>query len=164
MYRMIIFCLSTLCGTFIGMYFSRKVQDRYLLLTELNAFVLRTEGLIKYNRYSVCELLSECKSDKLPFITDELIAVSEDGRKIDTQWKREIAKIKYITADDVRVMTMLGENLGKTDTHGQLSVMESIRGSLDTLIKDSDEIRKNKTKLYRTLGILLGAAVGIIFL
>lgn len=164
MYRMIIFCLTTLCGTFIGIYFSRKVQDRYLFLTELNAFVLRIENLIKYNRYSVYELLSECKSDKLPFITDELIAVSRDGRKIDTQMKREIAKIKYITADDIRALTMLGENLGKTDTDGQISVMESIRGSLDTLIKDSDEIRKNKTKLYRTLGILFGAAVGIIFL
>ena len=151
--RMIIFCLTTLCGTFVGIYFSLKLRDRYLLLTELNAVVLRMMGLLKYNRCTVCELLKRSKSEKLLFITDEMVRLSEEGKKIDKLWKKEIEKIKYLTTDDVRVISMLGQNLGTTETE-----------SLDILIKEADEIRKNKVRLYRTLGILLGAAVGIVIL
>ncbi len=162
--RMIIFCLTTLCGTFVGIYFSLKLRDRYLLLTELNAIVLRMMGLLKYNRCTVCELLKRSKSEKLLFITDEMVRLSEEGKKIDKLWKKEIEKIKYLTTDDVRVISMLGQNLGTTETESQLAVMESVRCSLDILIKEADEIRKNKVRLYRTLGILLGAAVGIVIL
>lgn len=162
--RMILFCFATFCGAFIGIYFSQRMQYRYVFLTEMDALILKMEGLIKYNRYSVYELLDETRNEKLSFITDDMIAQSKEGKRIDELWKNEISDIKYLTADDLRVLGMLGDNLGKTDTDGQLAVMESVRRSLDTLIKDSDEIRKNKMKLYRTLGILLGAAVGIVLL
>lgn len=164
MNRLFVFILITLCGTFIGMYFSRRLQDRYYFLTEFSMMVLRMEGLIKYNRYSVYEILERSKDDKLNFISDEIIEISKKGKNIDKLWTDELRRINYLTADDKRVISMLGDSLGKSNTDGQVAVMQSVRCSLDALIKESDETRKTKVKLYRTLGILFGAAAGIIFL
>ena len=162
--RMLLFCFATFCGAFVGIYFGRRIQDRYIFLMEMDALILKMEGLIKYNRYSVYELLDKTRNEKLSFITDDMIAQSREGKRIDELWRNEISEIKYLTADDIRVLSLLGDNLGKTDTEGQLAIMQTVRHSLDTLIKDSDEIRKKKTRLYRTLGILLGAAGGIVLL
>ncbi|MBE6879563.1 MAG: hypothetical protein E7490_01835 [Ruminococcaceae bacterium] len=162
--RLCVFILTTFCGAFVGMYFSRRLQDRYYFLTEFSAIVLRIEGLIKYNRYAVSEVLSKIQDGKLEFITDEMIETAKSGKRIDELWKKEVQRIKYLTYDDKRVVSEFGESLGKSSTEGQIAVLQSVRSNLDVLIKDSDEIRKSKVKLYRTLGILLGAAVGIVFL
>ncbi len=162
--RLCIFILTTFCGAFIGIYMSGRLQDRYYFLTEFSAMILRMEGLIKYNRYAVFEVLQKIQDGKLEFISDEMIEVAKSGKRIDKLWNRQVQRIKYLTTDDKRVISMLGESLGKSSTDGQIAVLQSVRNSLDTLIKDSDEIRKSKVRLYRTLGILFGAAAGIIFL
>ena len=162
--RLFILILTTLCGAFVGLHLSRRLQDRYLFLTEFSVMVLKMENMIRYNRFAVYEMLEKIKDDKIGFIADEMIALSKNGKPIADIWKSELTKIKFLTADDKSVISMLGETLGKSDTEGQIAAMESVRASLDMLIKDSDEVRKNKARLYRTLGILLGAATGIIFL
>lgn len=162
--RLFIFILTTFCGAFIGIYMSCKLQERYYFLTEFSSMVLKMEGLIKYNRFAVYEVLQKTRNEKLKFISDEMIEIAKSGKCIDKLWNREVQKIKFLTVDDKSVIAMLGENLGKSSTEGQIAVFQSVRNNLDILIKDSDEIRKSKVKLYRTLGILLGSAVGIIFL
>ena len=162
--RLFIFILTTFCGTFVGLHLSRKVQDRYIFLTEFSVMVFKMENLIRYNRYAIYEILERLKENKTGFISDEMIALSKSGKQIGALWKKEAGKIEFLTDDDKSVISTLGEQLGRSDTEGQIAAMESARQSLDTLIKDSDEIRKSKVRLYRSLGILLGAATGIIFL
>ena len=159
-----IFILTTFCGAFLGLHLSRRLQDRYLFLTEFSVMVLKMENMIRYNRFSVYEILEKLKESKTGFITDNMINLSKSGKEITDIWKSEVVKIKFLTEDDKNVIFMLGETLGKSDTEGQIATMELVQANLHSLIKDSDEIRKNKVRLYRSLGILLGAATGIIFL
>ena len=95
--RMIILCLAVFCGAFIGIYLSRRLQDRYIFLIEMDALVLKMVGYIKYNRYSVCELLSKSRNDRIPIITDDMISVSGEGKRIDKMWREELSKIKYLS-------------------------------------------------------------------
>ena len=59
---------------------------------------------------------------------------------------------------------MMGKLLGKTDIEGQLSEIELGLELINKQIKDA-EIEKNKnSKLYKTMGVILGIGISIILI
>ena len=58
----------------------------------------------------------------------------------------------------------LGEVLGKSDTEGEIASLSAAESRLRQCLQNAEEERSNKGRLYCTVGIMLGAAVGIILI
>ncbi len=66
--------------------------------------------------------------------------------------------------EDLLILENLGKLLGKTDTQGQLSELELLDTFITKQINLAEEEQKKNEKLYRSLGIITGLAITIIFI
>ena len=58
----------------------------------------------------------------------------------------------------------LSENLGMTDVASQVSAIETAIVSLDSALKEAEEDYRRLGKMYRSVGVLGGLLVAIIFI
>ena len=61
-------------------------------------------------------------------------------------------------------MLSLGSILGTTDAEGQLRGIDDIRTRVEQLYKKRQGEYDRKGKLYRSVGVLSGAAIGIMII
>ncbi len=158
------FLAFTVCGTLIGMYFSKKLSDRTRLIESFVSALRTMSTYIRYNRMKLDEVFRRLTSEYNLPVSCELIRLCENGKPFHSEWENCISKLDSLSDSDKAILSALGEELGKSDTEGQLASIESAKELLsDNKVKAVIE-RDTKGRLYRTLGILLGATAGIIFI
>jgi stage III sporulation protein AB len=71
--------------------------------------------------------------------------------------------VSHLKKEDIEVLIMLGKMLGKTDKLGQIQDIDIVSKFLDKQIEISEEERSKNEKLYKTLGIVCGLTLAIVF-
>jgi len=125
-------------GTLIGLTFAFKLTDRVVFLYAFKRSVEEIKDRIKFSRVETKDLILMLK-DKYPVLFDH---------------EHQI--------EDKELFTEFLDGLGKTDTEGQLQFCEGMISSIDRRLDDAESDKKNKMKLYITLGISVSVACSII--
>ena len=63
---------------------------------------------------------------------------------------------------DIDIIKGLGRMLGKTDLSGQISEIKLVNNFIDAQIEDAKQEKDKNYKMYKTLGIVVGATIVII--
>lgn len=164
MISIVIFALTTLSGGAIGAYFSGKLTERYDILNACVSLIQNMITYVNYSGYKLSEIFNAEKNNSRLYISDELIAISEDGRSIEEEWNVCITKSGYLKTEDRQILSELGKSIGKSNSGGEIAVLELAKERLNVQLKTAVEEKKRKGRLYCTLGIMLGAAVGIMLI
>ena len=64
--------------------------------------------------------------------------------------------------EDKKLISSIGQQLGKCELDGQLSAIALLKTETENLISEADKIYNEKGKMYRYLGVLTGAFISII--
>ncbi|MBT9832502.1 stage III sporulation protein AB, partial [Clostridium baratii] len=81
-------------------------------------------------------------------------------------FKQEYKKNKedyYLLEEDERILSDFFKSLGDLGIYGQDKMFDLVIANLKLNIKDAEIIAKKNTKLYRCLGVCIGAMI-VIFL
>lgn len=79
--------------------------------------------------------------------------------------QKDLLKNKYaLNSQDIEIFLYLGKILGKTNSKDQDKNMTFIISQLENHYIEADEVKSKNTKLYRTLGFLIGLGVVIILI
>ena len=85
------------------------------------------------------------------------------NKSIDEAWTEAVQEDENnLKEEDKEIIKMLGRLLGKTDKEGQIAEIQVTRNFLNTQILRAEEEKKKNTKLYKTLGTVIGCGIGII--
>ena len=141
--------LTTVSGMHTGVFFSGLLKQRQTALRKISDILQQAGVYIRYNHLRLSEIFAITDEARFLF-SDNLIEVTDRGISIEEEWEKCVNSVQ--------------ETLGKSDTNGQLAVIEGVREQLACCIETAREDYNRKGRLYRTLGILAGAAVGIIAL
>lgn len=100
----------------------------------------------------------------LGFVSDcrEMI---ENGDTFRISWKKSIEKEKELCRlipESLPYLIQFGENLGTTDLEGQISCCEYYEHIFCKELEEKEEQSKKYSKLFPTLGIMLGVSVAIL--
>ena len=153
----VIFLLTTLSGGATGMYFSGRLSERCRVINSYITLVQSMSCYIGFSGYKLAES-SGC------YISDKLVELSENGGDISGEWDICVSKSGYLKEDDRQILSELGRTIGKSNTDGETAVLALAGQRLSFQLKTAEEERKRKGRLYTTLGIMLGAAVGIMLI
>lgn len=153
-----------LLGTAAGFYLSKRVKERE---TGLNAAILLVKELtvrIRYTNSKIGDVLKDAAADptysKLSFVT--AYAGLQETENFHDIWSEAVKKENYLNRRDKELLLALGERLGSTDTDGQLSFLEMTEVMLTGQQREAQDDCCKKVKMYRSVGILCGLALGII--
>lgn len=98
-------------------------------------------------------------------IREDLITTKREDIYISFQLQKDSLKDKYLfKPQDIEVILFLGRILGKTNRIDQEKNFKFILKQIEDLSIDASEEKETYEKLYRSLGILMGMGIIIIFI
>ena len=78
--------------------------------------------------------------------------------------EKNISEIESLEKYDKDIIISTLKNLGRSDIEGQINIIQNTINILENQINEANEIKNTNSKLYRTIGIISGLMLVIIFI
>ncbi|MCD7731199.1 MAG: stage III sporulation protein AB [Oscillospiraceae bacterium] len=157
-----------LTAALTGNYFADNLKKRTAALKAVGFMLAEISIMIEYNSSDVYEIAEKLSSDSrfniLGFPRELNNLLKEKENDFSFAWNAAVKSCGhgFLTKDDTKFICSLGDNLGKSGVEGQLTNIRLKQKELDILISEAESSFAQKAKLYRSLGVLLGAFVSIL--
>ena len=154
-------------SSFSGMYFSATLKAILVSLKKINYLIDEIIILLRYKAATVYEIIGHLiKNDRFSdfsFIGN--IAV-DGATSFQFDWcnSLEANPPLNLKKDDLIILADIGRNLGTSDIEGQLSTLNLQQNELKKLISSAEADCERKSKLYRSLGVLVGAFISVMLI
>ena len=160
--KIIISVFIVILTAYIGAYKAMKLKQRERILREMVTFLKLVGNEIKYmmnilpNAYEIArqKLNTELKVKIGQIVVDML-----DSNNI-----TYIEEIESLDKYDKDIIISTLKNLGRSDIDGQMNIIQNTINILENQISEANENKRTNSKLYRTIGIISGLMLVIIFI
>lgn len=164
-----LFLISILAGsTSIGFLLSRSYSNRVRELKAFSKLVNIVKSKIEFTQKPLAEIFEETylveknlKISKIFYISAKKI----ESKNIKDAWNEAISEEKFfwdLKKEDIALIRTFGNMLGKTDVEGQVSEINQFKELLNSQISMAEEENSKSSKMYKSLGTIVG--LGIIIL
>lgn len=187
--RYIFFILVFTGSTSIGFLLSKRYGDRVKELKILSRSINILQNKIKFTHKPLAAIFKEISQISQESRTSQKLQASQTLRMSQNQKENKISEIflkaskklqnqnlenawseaiseEYfslnLTSEDIELVKSLGNVLGKTDIDGQMSEIEQFKILLENQIKNAEEEKNKNSKMYKSLGTIIGLAIVII--
>lgn len=157
--------LIFLTSTVLGMFLSNNIKNKRERLVKERKMLEEISIMIRFNSLTLKEIIYELENEELfcDFKFLKILKIMlEKPISFPEAWEQAIKKDDIISESEKKVLIELGFNLGTTDIDGQLSTLNIYKIRLDKMIEEESEKYRVKGKMYRSLGIMFGAMIGIL--
>lgn len=166
--KFIIIMLAASFCVFIGIVKSSALKNRALELLEVSLMLEKIEVYLTYEKLPTKEIvqaLAENESlSRLKFLRDCMTTTNENI-PFPVIWRQALEENKNnmdLTADDRKIIHMLGTNLGSSDVKTQLNSIEMLKNLTKQALDEAQQGKEQKGKLYRSLGVLGGIGITLL--
>lgn len=159
----IIICIVT------GCYFSARLKQKCRFLKEIMYMLEEIRLLIEFESAEVGEIVQRLFNNKrlteLDFIRT-IAEIIDEETDFGTLWEKsiEIQQYGFLSTEEKEFIKDIGRKLGKSDLNGQINTIKFEQNELKNMIRAADDDYCRKAKLYRSLGVLCGAFLAIMFI
>lgn len=172
MFRFIVITMVFICCTYIGFYFGDIYKYRSNELKEFNKAISFMNNEVLYSSTPLpTALLNISYKLKEPFsdLFQEMSSILEAGIATSVQESFNISYKKYeddfhLKEDDRNIINDFFSSLGESGVYGQEKVFNLVTGSLERKYIEADEECKSNRKMYRCVGVCVGAILAIFFM
>ena len=159
-------------GVIIGQLKAKTFDNRVFHLQELITTLKVLESEMKYRLDPLPELFMRIGSMKPSMSSDLLITAAEllrsrSGTDLPTCWRDAVEKAyqeSALNAEDKRIISDLGIDLGKTDLSSQAGMFLRTFSLLEAQVNEAIEDKKSKGKMYKSLGPAVGMLIIILLI
>lgn len=163
----VIVCLSSAA---LGYKKSVMIEQRLDILNEFEKSLILLKGEIKYSAASLPEATESVYNRTFGYIKSFYEKVSKDLSNnieltIKQIWEdnaRLCFKEEFIDAEDLNVITELGTQLGHLDVSMQLRAIELCMNRLKERQLAATKEIKDKSRLYKTMGVAGGVLITLV--
>lgn len=165
--KILIMCEIIVICSYLGILKSKSYELRCCELKSINGALNMFKSKIEFTYEPIKDIFEEIsnviyknKSNIFMNTINEL-----KNKNITEAWYEGINKTKnYLNTEDKETLKMMGKLLGKTEKNGQISEIDLTMNLLERQIEKA-EIEKNKnSKLYKTLGAVMGIGIVIMLM
>lgn len=144
--------------------FEVRTEELKKIQSSLNMFKSKIEFTyepIKDIFEEISKIVYQDKSN----IFKNTINFLQENYEITQAWNMAIINTQnYLDTEDKDTLKLMGKLLGKTDKLGQISEINLEKTLLERQIEKAENEKNKNVKLYRTLGIVFGIGIVIIFI
>ncbi len=160
---MLLFLFIFAC--FLGLMLSKKYKYRLQELCDMQNALNVLGNKIKFT-YEPLNEIFEYISEKTSKNVSNIFRNAKEKMKVmpaSKAWEEAIDETdSYLNMEDKETIKMLSKLLGITDIEGQISQINITKTFLEKQIKDAENEKQKNEKLYKKLGLSIGAAIVII--
>ncbi|GKX31919.1 hypothetical protein SH1V18_43990 [Vallitalea longa] len=164
--------LILMSSSLIGFYYSKSYIRRSEDLRTFKKALILLRGEINYSLSPMPEALEDISKRFDHEISDFFRSIAEElklnlGKSLTEVWKKkaeEILKRTYLNPIDIKNIMIFSENIGYLDKEMQTNNINLLLEQINEEIKTSIENDNKYNKLYRSLGVLGGILVIVLFI
>ena len=156
-----VFCISF----YIGNCISKKYILRLTELKDLKNALNIIESKIRYTYEPLSDIFIQTSKMVSKNISQIFVQASENMKKVNAEeaWNKSIeTNVTNLNLEDLESVQNFGKMLGKTDKEGQISRIELTKVFIEMQIDKAKIEEEKNSKMYKTLGIIVGLAFVII--
>lgn len=146
-------------STYIGFYKSNQLDQKLTIIRKIIRMFDEIGILLNFNIYTSNEILDHLKKNSELCLLDFFLLNSS----IDNI-NEKISATNKLSDNDKELLSGFFSQLGSTDLQGQIAAIEMYRSAFKEKYKDLKEIKDEKSRLYRSMGFLVGAFICIILI
>ncbi len=151
--------------SYIGILKAKTFENRVKELNKFQNALLMFKSKIEFTYEPIKNIFEEIS--KIIYKNDENIflnSINIDGN-ITMAWNKAIENLKNdFNDEDKEMIKMFGKLLGKVDLVGQVNEIDLTMKLIEKQIEKAEAERNQNTKLYKTMGIVLGMGICIILI
>ncbi|MDD2376745.1 MAG: stage III sporulation protein AB [Clostridia bacterium] len=154
--------------TYLGILKSKKLYDREYILREMVSFLIGVQNEIKYclsllpNAYETSRMGLKTGL-KYAIGNISLDMVKDEEFEVERSIVNNISKIEELTEYDKNIFVSTLKNLGKSNVEGQINIIQNNISTIENQIKEANEIKLKNSRMYRTIGMLSGLIIVVLF-
>lgn len=156
--------------TYIGFFKAGKLKRREYVLKDMIRFLNMLENELKYmmsmlpNAYESARqgLNTDLKLYIGQIVVDMLTFETTDA--VDKSICNNISKINELTNYDKNIIISTLKNLGRSDLDSQINIIENCKNVLEEQIKEANSLKLTNSKMYKTVGVITGIMIVVIFI
>lgn len=167
MARILIATGIVVISTIIGMRKSKKYENREYILRESITFFRGMENEIKYMLSTIPNAIEGVRQNLNTMLKPILGAISTDilmNNVSSSKIAMEIDRLDPLSAYDRQIISNGIISLGQSDVDGQIGVIQNTLSILENQVTEANVEKNKNSKLYRTVGIVAGLMIAIIFI
>lgn len=172
MLRSIMIFLMFLICSFIGFFLGENYKRRSIHLKEFQKALLLLNNEIIYANTPLPDALLEISKKVLEPVSEifsDMALALENGytgsiyESFENAYAKSMEKIS-LTSDDNKIISDFFKTLGSSGVTGQDKIFKFALDNIDINYKEARKFEKENIKLYRTLGLSIGAMLAIFFI
>lgn len=158
------------CGL-LGLRLSNDYEGRIIKLNNFKKMIKVLKNEIAYNNESILEAIKRSSNTSDVQINEFLLNVIEiyQEREVSLKeaWTRAVdnkLKKSGMIESDIELIKQVGINLGITCRATQIDYIDSFIGKIEILEEELYEKKEEKCKLYKSMGVMTGLFIVILFI
>lgn len=167
--KIILAIIIIIITTNLGMLKSKRLHDREYILREMITFLIGVQNEIKYclsllpNAYEAARM--GLKTDLKYAIGNIAVdMLKEEDYLVDRSIVENISEIEGLEDYDKNIIISSLRNLGKSNVEGQINIIQNSIATLENQVKEANEIKIKNSRMYRTIGMLSGLIIVVVFI
>lgn len=163
--------LIIIAGALFGYSLCDDYLERIYCLESIKRALFILRGEIKHNNSSIYEALENIEvsnNNVMNFISGVIKEYKYKKSSLWEAWEKGITdcfeKSPGLKKEEIKIIQEFGRNLGITDRETQLKNIDECVKEMEESITDLKNDKKEKCKLYKTLGVLSGLFISIVLL
>ncbi|WP_252222676.1 MULTISPECIES: stage III sporulation protein SpoIIIAB [unclassified Clostridium] len=169
MLKLVLIFMLFVTASYIGFLYGETFRKRYIQLKEIlkNLIILQNE--ILYGSTPLPEALSSIQKKTMKPISTLIGNVNEklcegEAESVYSAFSSEYALLEeefYLSNSDKNFLIDFIKSLGESGLYGQEKIFELVIENVRSNLKEAEEESKKNIKVYRYLGICIGAMITI---
>lgn len=166
----IIVSIAILCITsYIGIEMASVLKYREQILTDMITFLrlVQNEMVYMLNNLPVSyEMARQRLTSQLKDVIGAIVVdMSKYGvDKIDMSITNNVNTLTSLNDYDKDIIISTFKNLGRSDLESQNNIIENAITIIEKQIKEANEVKLKSSKVYKTVGIISGLLIVVIFI
>lgn len=172
LFKLILCILILLAGIAAGQLKAKTFDNRVYHLQELITMLKVLESEMKYRMDPLPDLLLRISKIKKGMSADlletaGLLLKNQEPRDFSECWKEAVESAyreSALNREDMRIVTDLGIELGKTDIASQSGMFQRTFSLLEAQTAEAAEEKKTKGRMFKSLGSAIGVLIVILLI
>ena len=157
----LVFLISFLIGNLISKKYILRVKELKDFKNALNII----ESKIKFTYEPLPEIFMQTSKLLSKNISTMFVQASNNMKSLNAEeaWNKSLEEASInLYKEDIENIKNFGKMLGKTDKEGQISQLELTKTFIEMQIEKAKVEEEKNSKVYKTLGVIVGLAFVII--
>lgn len=160
-FLILIFGSSSMIGIIIAKQYSKRLEELEDMKNALNLI----ETKIRFSKEPLSLIFKDISNVSKNKEIFEKTNENMNDMLVGKAWKEAVEKANTnFKKEDIKILLMLGNMLGKTDSEGQINNIEEIKELLNIQIENANLEKQKNEKLYKTLGMTIGLVIIIMLI